>query len=262
MRKSILSFALYAMTFTGTYAAPNPVRNQLGESYIEQYRQIAIMESLRSGIPASIKLAQGLLESNFGRGGLALTSNNHFGIKWRSTADGDYVESYDDERDKKGNLIASRFVKFRSPEESYQQHSEVLMTRPIYRVLFTFDRSDYRSWAYGLKKAGYATNPKYAESLIKIIQQYHLDRFDIPSQLDLNESPTEFQGTSMSAQQMASQKPFPTYSTYNKVKKETAAPVKPQRIAKKEEEEEFILYEVTEIASKNAQTVKNPIPRR
>lgn len=260
MRKLILSFALYAMTFTSTYAVPNPVRNQLGESYIEQYRQIAIMESLRSGIPASIKLAQGLLESAYGRGGLALTSNNHFGIKWRSSADGDYVESYDDEKDKKGNPIVSRFVKFHSPEESYQQHSELLMTRPIYRVLFTYDRSDYRSWAYGLKKAGYATNPKYAESLIQIIQQYHLDRFDIPTQLDLNLSQpmsSDFPEASIRVQRIdPSQKPFPT----RKIPKETAAPVKPQNIVK--EEEEFILYEVTDVASKNPETVKNPIPRR
>jgi flagellum-specific peptidoglycan hydrolase FlgJ len=189
MRNLILSLTIVATTFISIFAMPTPNPSRMGETYVEQYRQVAIMESLRSGIPASIKLAQGLLESGFGQGALAVSSNNHFGIKWRSPNDGDYVEAYDDDTDRNGNKIASRFVKFSSPEQSYQHHSELLMTRPAYRVLFTYDRTNYRSWAHGLQKAGYATNPRYAEHLIQIIQQYNLDRFDIPANTTNNQTP-------------------------------------------------------------------------
>jgi GR25 family glycosyltransferase involved in LPS biosynthesis len=269
MRKLILSLAFCAVTFVGIFAVPNPIRYLIGESYIEQYRQIAIMESLRTGIPASIKLAQGLLESGFGQGKLAQKSNNHFGIKWRSSVDGDYVESYDDEYDKNGKKIVSRFVKFSSPEESYQQHSELLMTRPAYRMLFTYDRADYRAWAYGLKKAGYATNPKYAERLIQLIEQYHLERFDIPSQLDLNETQqtqTEFYSPDANgAKPNPSSQPFPTPNKNGSKKeiKPTINRFSQHNNKKEEEEEEHILYEVTsDVASKNADVVKNPVPKR
>ena len=268
MRKTILSFAYCAMTFASIFAAPNPIRHRIGENYIEQYRQIAVMESLRTGIPASIKLAQGLLESGYGQGSLALVSNNHFGIKWRSPVDGDYVESYDDEKDRNGKKIVSRFVKFNSPEESYQQHSELLMTRPIYRVLFTYDRSDYRSWAFGLKKAGYASNPKYAERLIQLIEQYHLDRFDIPSQLDLNDSPTEFYvPNGNDSQSDPSSQPFPTptkkINSNNRANEPKATPNRFSQRNNNREEEEHILYEVTsEVASKNVNNIKNPVPKR
>lgn len=154
------------------------------DKYINKYSPIAISESLRSGIPASIILAQSIYESNLGEGNLAKISNNYFGIKWRSAADGDYVEAYDDDVDKNGKKILSRFLKFKSVEESFVQYSELLMSRLAYRVLFTYDRSDYRSWAYGLKKAGYATNLKYAETLINIIETYNLQRFDTPSKAD------------------------------------------------------------------------------
>jgi hypothetical protein len=250
MRNLILSLTIVATTFTSIFAMPTPNPSRIGETYVEQYRQIAIMESLRSGIPASIKLAQGLLESGFGQGALAMSSNNHFGIKWRSPNDGDYVEAMDDDTDKNGNRVASRFVKFSSPEQSYQHHSEMLMTRPVYRVLFTYDRTDYRSWARGLQRVGYATNPKYADHLIQIIQQYGLDRFDIPTQVDSNESET----ASEYNQQPDPRKSFPARpTTATKVKTEykvtavrTVANA-PKNTAKNivKEEEEHILYEVT-----------------
>lgn len=266
MRNFILSFAVYAMTIATIFAAPNPTRRQLGEGYIESYRYIAVMESLRTGIPASIKLAQGLLESNFGQGKLALMSNNHFGIKWRSPIDGEYVEAYDDEKDKYGRPKSSKFVKFSSPEESYRQHSDLLVSRPIYRMLFIYDRSDYRSWAKGLKKAGYATDPLYANKLIQIIEQYQLDRFDIPTQLSFDDTPqypqpdqTEFSEITEVEQPDPSRQPFPTPRNKEKKKNQTDKRLTVQPV--KNDEEEHILYEVgSELASKSV--IKNPVPKR
>ena len=275
MRKSILSFKLLLFSYVMLSAAPNPFRHQLVESYVEKYSRIAVIESMRSGIPASIKLAQGLLESGYGQGNLALMSNNHFGIKWHSAADGDFVEAFDDEFDKKGRKIHSKFVKFNSPEESYQQHTVFLMTRPNYRLLFTFDRTDYRSWALGLQKAHYATNPKYAELLIALIKQYQLDLFDIPTQLSLDDTPQYVQlqpGYNKFAQQPVkpeSSDPFPSHKKEN-VKKEVVAANQPTKFMelKKEEntegEEEHILFEVTAtaLASKSVKVLKSPVPRR
>jgi GR25 family glycosyltransferase involved in LPS biosynthesis len=266
MRNLILLFAFLATISTNLRASvmPNPIRHIMGETYIEQYRQIAIMESIRTGIPASIKLAQGLLESGYGQGVLAVTSNNHFGIKWRSSVDGDFVEAYDDEKDKNGRRITSRFVKFHTAEESYQQHSVLLMTRPVYRILFTYDRSDYRSWAYGLKKAGYATNPKYAERLIQIIEQYHLDRFDIPTQIDPDEPVSEFSEPKYEKDQQApSSRPFSSRPA-SKSKNDTKATQNrvPKPIVK--EEEEHILYEVTtsKVTTKSPESTKKAVSKK
>jgi hypothetical protein len=272
MRKSILSVALFALTFVHILGAPNPARRLLIEGYIEQYREIAVMESIRTGIPASIKLSQGLLESSFGQGKLAVMSNNHFGIKWNSSADGEFVESDDDEKDKYGRPKSSKFVKFSSPEESYRQHSDILTSRSRYRLLFTYDRADYRSWALGLKKAGYASDPDYAKKLIRIIEQYNLDRFDIPTQLTLDDTPqytpqTEFtESPSRNTEQPdPSRQPFPTAPKMNVAKKQRKEDklVSVQPVKKKEavvEEEVHVLFEVpSELASKS---VKNPIPKR
>lgn len=280
MRKSIAFFVLFATTIANLSAAPNPVRSQLRESYIEQYSSIAVMESFRTGIPASIKLAQGILESGNGQSTLALKSNNHFGIKWRSPLDGDYVEFYDDDRDKQGKLKLSKFIKYYSPEESFRRHSEFLMVNSNYRLLFSLDRSDYRSWAYGLKKAGYATNPKYAELLIQIIESNHLYRFDVPTQLSLDETPQysnqveDNQLSEITAEvkpEVASRIPFPTpkVKVRKEIKEETYVEAKPvqaivQRHQKEEtQEEEHILFEITnELASKSVNTIKNPVPKR
>lgn len=181
MKKVILSTVLWAFMLINMAATPNPIRHLIGENYIRLYYQLAIMESLRTGIPASIKLAQALLESNYGRSHIATKANNHFGIKWKTAKDGDFEETVDDEKNELGEPVISRFVKFNSPKESYQKHSEVLLNRPRYSFLFDYERDDYRSWAYGLQDAGYASNPRYAEHLIELIEQYKLYRFDIPS---------------------------------------------------------------------------------
>ena len=141
------------------------------EKYIEQYADIAVSEMYRSGVPASITLAQGLLESRYGQSELAVKGNNHFGIKCHNTWKGGKMY-YDD--DEKGEC----FRKYPSPEQSYHDHSDFLRYRDRYSFLFDFKITDYKSWAHGLKKAGYATDPAYATKLIKVIEDYKLYEYD------------------------------------------------------------------------------------
>lgn len=150
--------------------------------YIYQYHSIAEQESFRSGIPASIILAQAILESGFGNSNLCKRSNNHFGIKWKNAHDGDYVSALDDEYDKDGRRRASRFVKYNSAKESFRHHSQVLSKRKHYQSLFKYSRTDYVNWAYGLKRCGYSTSEDYGAELIKIIRRYKLYLHDNPSE--------------------------------------------------------------------------------
>ena len=186
MRNTWLLVALIA-TFTKTMFATNASSTQVN-NYVTQYSQIAIYESVRSGIPASIILGQGVLESQYGMGRLAKIANNHFGIKWTSAKDGEYVLLKDDDRDASGSLIQSRFIKYKSTEESYVHHTDFLMNRSNYKRLFVFDRTDYRNWAKGLSECGYATDPEYASKLINIIEIYNLQQYDTPSVLALEEA--------------------------------------------------------------------------
>ncbi len=139
--------------------------------YIEKYKQIAVEEMLQYGIPASITLAQGCLESRNGTSELALKSNNHFGIKCKSTWTGMTVTHDDDERDE-------CFRKYDDPEDSYRDHSVFLDSSPRYAALFKLDVTDYKGWAQGLKDAGYATDPAYPDKLTKIIEEYQLYLLD------------------------------------------------------------------------------------
>jgi LysM repeat protein len=141
------------------------------KAYIERYSEIAVAEMYRSGVPASITLAQGLLESGYGRSELAVKSNNHFGIKCHNGWQGGKV--YHDD-DAKGEC----FRKYDTPEESYRDHSDFLRYRDRYKFLFEYKTTDYKSWAYGLKKAGYATDPSYPRKLINLIEEYQLHEFD------------------------------------------------------------------------------------
>lgn len=140
------------------------------EAYIERFKNIAVAEMNNYGIPASIKLAQGLLESGNGNSELALQANNHFGIKCASDWRGKSIRKDDDEKDE-------CFRVYDNPEDSYKDHSEFLK-RKRYASLFELKKSDYEGWAKGLKAAGYATNPKYPELLISLIERYSLNRFD------------------------------------------------------------------------------------
>ncbi len=138
--------------------------------FIETYRALAIQEMRQHGIPASIKLAQGILESAFGNSELAVNANNHFGIKCHGWPGRGYL--YDD--DEKGEC----FRMYNDPVESWLDHSQFLRTRPRYAFLFQLDPLDYRAWAHGLRSAGYATNPNYPEHLIRIIEEHQLHQYD------------------------------------------------------------------------------------
>lgn len=146
-------------------------RNQHYLDYIEKYKAEAVEQMQRYHIPASITLAQGLLESGAGRSTLTRKSNNHFGIKCGSDWRG--KRSYHDD-DAKGEC----FRVYKNARESYEDHSRFLAGKRRYAALFKLKITDYKGWAHGLKKAGYATNPAYARSLINLIELYELDRFD------------------------------------------------------------------------------------
>lgn len=150
-------------------------------NFISKYQEIAIEEMHRAGIPASIKLAQAILESDAGQSDLAANSNNHFGIKCGVEWDGPTYYKKDDDRDRRGRLIPSCFRVYETPEASFVAHSEFLRDpRKAYRYSFLFDLDpqDYKSWAWGLKQAGYATNPRYAVILINLIEKYELYTYD------------------------------------------------------------------------------------
>src|SRR5690606_28909978 len=140
-------------------------------NYINEYRDIAKEEMLQYGIPASITLAQGILESGAGAGELTLKANNHFGIKCHKGWEGDRVYHDDDERQE-------CFRKYNDPKYSYRDHSLFLTQRSRYQDLFKLRKDDYKGWAKGLRKAGYATDPKYPEKLIGIIERYNLEKYD------------------------------------------------------------------------------------
>ncbi|RZJ34340.1 MAG: LysM peptidoglycan-binding domain-containing protein [Flavobacterium sp.] len=139
--------------------------------YIDQFKDIAKSNMLRYGIPASITLGQGILESGAGTGPLSALANNHFGIKCHKEWTGPSV-SYDDDEEQEC------FRKYAQASESYQDHSLFLTSRNRYADLFTLDKDDYKAWAKGLKSAGYATDPKYPEKLIGLIERYQLYKYD------------------------------------------------------------------------------------
>lgn len=141
------------------------------EEYINQYKDIAIKEMKRTGVPASITLAQGILESNHGNSTLAKKANNHFGIKCHDDWKGPSIKHNDDKR-------KECFRKYRNANESFKDHSDFLVKGSRYDFLFKLKQTDYVGWAKGLQKAGYATNKKYAKNLIKIIEEYQLYQYD------------------------------------------------------------------------------------
>ncbi len=143
------------------------------QSYIDTYSRTAVAEMYRSGVPASVTLAQGMLESANGQSELAVRGNNHFGIKCHGWTGKKMY--YDDDR--RGEC----FRVYASAAESFRDHSDFLRYRDRYKSLFELDITDYKGWAYGLKRAGYATDPAYPRKLIKLIEDYRLDRYDTMS---------------------------------------------------------------------------------
>jgi LysM repeat protein len=153
-------------------AAVNAVAQNISTTqYIDTYKNIAMEEMRRSGVPAAIKLAQGILETQSGNGWLVLNSNNHFGIKCKNNWTGPSVNYDDDARQE-------CFRKYGSPAESWKDHSEFLRNNPRYKFLFDLNPEDYKAWAYGLKTAGYATDRNYPQRLIQIIENYQLQQYN------------------------------------------------------------------------------------
>jgi len=149
----------------------NATYTEVVSIYIDNYSRIAKEEMLQYGIPASITLAQGILESGAGKGELTKKANNHFGIKCHTGWTGERVYHDDDKR-------GECFRKYSHPKYSFRDHSLFLTERSRYQDLFKLKKKDYKGWAKGLKKAGYATDPKYPNKLIAIIDKYDLTRFD------------------------------------------------------------------------------------
>ena len=139
--------------------------------YINTYKDLAVSEMKRTGVPASITLAQGMIESDYGRSSLARLGNNHFGIKCHNDWTGQTIRQNDDRRNE-------CFRKYRRPEDSFYDHSDFLRTGSRYRFLFDLESTNYKAWANGLKKAGYATHPDYANMLIRKIEENRLYDFD------------------------------------------------------------------------------------
>ena len=166
-----LKFALFLV---GAIAAHNGFAQSKATivAYIEKFGNIAIEEMQRTGVPASITLAQGIHETGAGTSDLVIKSNNHFGIKCKTEWQGGKVYHDDDER-------GECFRKYDDPFVSYRDHSDFLRNRSHYASLFQLDPTDYEAWAYGLKKAGYATNPKYPQILIKLIRDYNLQDYSL-----------------------------------------------------------------------------------
>ena len=164
-------------------------QNSTYQSYIQNYSSMAIDQMNRYGIPASITLAQGLLESGGGTSYLAVYANNHFGIKVSSGWNGPYVLRDDDKKNDK-------FRKYNNVAESYEDHS-IFLTKPRYSSLFRYGKTDYKRWAHGLKACGYATSPTYAQNLIELIELYNLGQYDYAT--IVSNSSNELSGTLLSA---------------------------------------------------------------
>jgi len=175
LKKSLVAvfiISLLMVSCRSSRVAPIPAGNSgSAKSYIETYKGMAISEMKRTGIPASITLAQGMIESGNGKSSLATDANNHFGIKCHDDWKGPSVKHNDDRRNE-------CFRKYGNAGESFRDHSDFLSTSPRYAGLFELKQTDYSGWAKGLKKAGYATNPDYANMLIRKIEEYGLYKYD------------------------------------------------------------------------------------
>lgn len=179
--KRYLSLSYVFILIASSVAQTQPAQERYSrQDYINMYRGSAVKEMLINGVPASITLSQGILESGDGNSTLALKAKNHFGIKCHGEWEG---ETFYMDDDAKGEC----FRVYKSVFDSYDDHSQFLKTRSRYENLFKLEKTDYKGWAQGLKDAGYATNPKYPELLIKIIEENQLHQYDL-----LTEVPKDF----------------------------------------------------------------------
>lgn len=166
--KKIVFFLITSITFSQMLCAQYITVDQ----YVAQYKDIAVREMKRMGVPAAISLAQGILETENGNSDLVKKSNNHFGIKCKSTWTAGSVNHDDD-------FPGECFRMYKNAEDSYRDHSNFLRGSSRYAFLFKLDPRDYKAWAYGLRKAGYATNPSYPEILIKNIEDNNLEQYTL-----------------------------------------------------------------------------------
>jgi len=181
MKKSLIIISL--LSYGGLFASEAKITR---DQYVEQWSETAVQEMFQNGIPASITLAQGVLESASGNSELARKGNNHFGIKCHGwTGDKMYVDD-----DAKGEC----FRVYSDASESYVDHSEFLKKYERYAFLFTYDTDDYESWAKGLKKAGYATDPSYPQRLITIIEDLNLANYDKVAKPEIHKEPSLIAG--------------------------------------------------------------------
>lgn len=169
---------------SATTPVPSSALPSYAVDYINRYSAMAVTEMQRTGIPASITLAQGMLESDYGRSYLARKANNHFGIKCHSTWQGERAYKDDDRKNE-------CFRSYSNVKDSYKDHSDFLVTGSRYKDLFRLSNTDYKGWAHGLKKAGYATDPDYASLLIRKIDEYGLHAFDAGSKKTAQKEITE-----------------------------------------------------------------------
>jgi outer membrane protein OmpA-like peptidoglycan-associated protein len=168
-------FCLFLPNLAKTQQTSNP--NARSE-YIQKYKQTAIDEMERTGVLASVTMAQGILESYSGQSNLAINANNHFGVKCGGGWHGQTISILSDDHDRNGNSINSCYRKYPSAAQSFRDHSDVLCEPVRYGFLFQLETSDYRSWCNGIQNAGYATAKNYAQTLISIIQTHQLYEFD------------------------------------------------------------------------------------
>ena len=197
--------SLIVLSVNVTFAQPAERRTSRSE-YIAQYKDDAIREMHQSGVPASITLAQGILESGDGNSPLAMYANNHFGIKCHKGWTGETMRIDDDKKNE-------CFRKYENAYESFRDHSKFLSTRGRYEFLFKLKVTDYKGWAKGLRKAGYATNPKYANLLIKIIEQNNLSQYD-----NFGKVPPRKPSKNKTSKTLASSKQERTVRLHNNVK--------------------------------------------
>ncbi len=183
-----LRILFFMILLTGRIFGQSPAQVT---AYINTYKALAIAEMQRSGVPASIILAQGVHETGAGTSDLVIASNNHFGIKCKTGWTGQVVYHDDDARGEcfRGYAVAA---------DSYRDHSDYLSQTPRYASLFKLNPEDYSGWAYGLKRAGYATNPKYPQILIKLIEDYDLQKYSL---IALGKLPPELPGDSLLVKQ-------------------------------------------------------------
>ena len=169
MKKLAFLVLLIGFNYIAAFSQDEP--RLTAEEYIAQFKEAAIADMKKTGVPASITMAQGMFESDYGNSSLAKIAKNHFGVKCHKDWGGDTYYMDDDAPNE-------CFRKYNSVEESYDDHSNFLRTRDRYKFLFDLAIEDYKGWAKGLKQAGYATNPAYADKLIEIIERYNLQVLD------------------------------------------------------------------------------------